>query len=158
ALDQSSLDENSKRQLAGLRSDLFGVCGPAADDTLQAKISTFVDAAKDQAEKDFATYLLGSFYFYASKFDKSIEMVSLLKESKIPWVREASSLVLARSYLVRAQKNWSGYGDRKNIDLADLEKAEAQLSDNLQQFPNGFYRRSAEGLLRRVAWLRGKET
>jgi hypothetical protein len=148
-------NSDSQRELTGMRDELFNVCSHNTGGRLLEKISAFENAAGDPLTRDFAAYLRGSYQFYSNDFDKSIETMSALRKSPNTWIKEASLLVAARAWLVRAQKSWAGYDDRSQITLDDLAVAESLLKEYLEQFPQGQWYVSAKGLLRRIAWLRG---
>jgi hypothetical protein len=104
----------------------------------------------------FASYLQGALAFYNADFTQALAVFNALSLSTQPWLKETASYMKGRVFLNSAQQNAfddMGFPNNEKIDLASLQAAESALNSYLTDYPQGQYKASATGLLRRVYWL-----
>jgi len=149
--DRGVAAEERIRLAAARRLALCPVGGePAA--TLDPALSQDVRSASG---RQFLAYLQAAAAFYAGDHDPA-SFVALSKQKKQPWVREAASYMIGRTWALQAQDDGFGaYGEIAfdRMDRTALAKAEAALQTYLHDYPRGAWTASAQGLLRRVYWL-----
>jgi hypothetical protein len=116
-----------------------------------------MDGIKSAAAIEFAGYLRGAMTFYEGDFDAAALDFASLRNAKNPWVRETASYMQARTEINRAQASAFdeyGYFDGTRAhDSEALAQARTGFEAYLKAWPNGFYARSARGLMRRAYWL-----
>ncbi|MFZ4761372.1 MAG: hypothetical protein ACOYK8_00965 [Alphaproteobacteria bacterium] len=122
-------------------------------------------AASQQDAVKFQRYQQGADLFHQGNYDEAHAIFAELSQKLsvkerllrwfVPplreWVREASLYMVARTLLVKAQKNWDGYDEPlKNVDQALLQQAEAAYDAYIQQYPHGFFADSARNIKRKI--------
>jgi hypothetical protein len=117
--------------------------------------------AATPAGRAFESYLAAAAHFYGGRFEEGRSTFAGLARAPDPWLRETAAYMVARTELNRAQQaSFDEYGslaepDRR--DLAGIAAAGAAFEAYLKAYPKGRYASSARGLLRRVAWLGGRD-
>lgn len=109
----------------------------------------------------FEHYLVASQAFYDGQWSLAETRYQSLLESHQPWVREVSSYMLARSFLVHSRAmalDDYGYFDATKVDMTAVRAARRQLLQYLCDYPDGRYAVSAKGLMRRVYVLNHEPT
>jgi len=107
-------------------------------------------------ERDFSTYLLAASLLYQAKYQESLDLFSLLESSDNDWIRQTVSYLKGRILLIMAQKDWNGYKSPAEVLNRNLSaRARIAFDAYLNAYPNGEYRNSATGLLRRIDFLEG---
>jgi hypothetical protein len=159
ALPEAKIAPDERRQLAQLRNRLL-----CANVDRQGQPREFQDLGSDlqalpkEGEVDaLARYLRMAAEFYWGRYDDVIRDAAPLLDSSNDWVRQTAAIVQARAYMIRAQARWDGYSDRSTIDTADIKRSAGAYSAYVQRYPNGLYRRSAEGQIRRAEYLLGND-
>lgn len=111
--------------------------------------------------KAFATYLAGAAQFYAGSFGAAASSFASLGRAADPWLSETALYMTARTALNAAQAaSFDDYGSLAEPAKRDLPSIAAEgtaFEAYLRTYPNGRYAASARGLLRRVAWLGGRQ-
>src|SRR4051812_5753194 len=115
--------------------------------------------ALPQVDREFGAYLVGARDFYAGGFDQAAGTFKALTAASDPWIRETAAYMVGRSLINRAvQHSTDEYGSLAAPAKRDAESASAAgaaFEAYLKAYPNGQYRASAQGLMRRVHWLSG---
>ena len=110
--------------------------------------------------RQFASYLAGVAEFYGGDWDDARRDFAAAAASPQPWLKETARYMLGRVALNQAQaKAFDDYGvlTTANVDAAALKASGAAFQAYLGAYPKGLYAASAQGLLRRVAWLGGAQ-
>lgn len=129
----------------------------SAEDGAKAKLPDLAAISTADGQQ-FVNYMTAADAFYRRAFDEASPKFAALNKASDPWVREASTYMVARSELNRAQATANGkYGDLdlEKIDKSIIAAADAGLNAYLKAYPKGRYANSANGLKRRVWWLGG---
>jgi hypothetical protein len=153
----TELPDAERKALARGRLALLGAC--TWDQAQQAAIAP--QGVQSPLGKQFADYLQGAMAFYAGDFPAATRAFTGLAGSGQAWLKETAGYMAARTLLNQAQANSfddMGYPKLENVDQPTLDAAEKAFDQYLQAYPSGLYAGSAQGLLRRVAWLRGDRT
>ncbi|KAF1053904.1 MAG: hypothetical protein GAK43_01164 [Stenotrophomonas maltophilia] len=144
-----------RQGLARARLGLLGAC-----QWDEAQLGALFPEVDSVAGQGFLTYLQGAATFYGGHFAEARKAFEALDGSRQPWLQETARYLLGRTLLNQAQANafdeW-GYPDLRKVDQTALKQAEADFGRYLQQYPQGRYAASANGLLRRVYWLMSDE-
>ena len=141
-VEDASLPEELRQKLVSARDDL-------AKDPVKFKTDGLPPG-------EFSDYLRGAAAFYQDRPDEAATIFAKLQEARSPWIREVALYLTGRAYMVASQKEWEGYSEpEKKTDLAKLKQAEEAFAQYEAKFPQGEYLRSAAGLLRRIAYLKG---
>ena len=113
------------------------------------------------AGKEFSTYLAGADEFYRGRYDSARSRFASLSGARNGWVRDTALYMVARNELNRAQAaSFDEYGSLAapgQRDSSSIATAGKDFDAYLGANPRGRYANSANGLLRRVAWLKGDE-
>ncbi len=153
--DARGLPEAERAALAKARNDLVPTCNGGARDRVAAENLS----VKSAAGRQFASYLAGAAAFYDADFDEARKRFAVLGVGGQPWVKEAARYMLGRVELNRAQihafDDFESQPNPVKADTASLAAAEAGFRAYLHDYPDGDYAISAQGLLRRVYWLKG---
>ncbi len=150
ALAASEIPAPTQQQLATLRNRML------CDTTGNGGMDMFLAGIDAVHGGEFAAYLRAATLFYATRHDEALQTLAGLEKASNDWVRESATLLTARSYMVRAQRNWDGYQENAaSIDQADISRSRETLERYLASYPSGRYRTSATGLLRRSQYLAG---
>jgi hypothetical protein len=110
--------------------------------------------------RQFASYLAGVAEFYGGDWDDARKDFTAAAAGAQPWLRETARYMLGRAALNQAQATAFGdYGvlTAAKVDTAALKASDAAFRTYLAAYPKGVYAASAQGLLRRVAWLGGAQ-
>lgn len=144
---------NERAALGAARQRLVAACDGVAPDAVAWPA---VSSAPGQA---FLTYLKGSEAFYREDFAAARQQFTALAKAPDPWVAETAAYMVPRTDLNAAlAKSVDEYGwfkGVKDVDQAVVRAADTGLRGYLKAYPAGRYAASAQGLLRRVAWLTG---
>jgi len=107
----------------------------------------------------FLSYVKAAGYFYDEDWRKATEQFSLISNSSDPWLREASLYMVARTELIRATDSainkWGNFSGSDLVDKGRLSKAKKTMDTYLYSYPDGQYKSSAVGFLRRLMFLTG---
>lgn len=148
--DTPALPAAEHDALAAARKGLKPTCD-------EGKPALFQPPAMTSAPgRQFADYLSGAAAFYQGDWEAATRLFAGLAGSDQPWLKEAARYMAGRVALNRAASAaFDEYGilDRKKVDRAALDAAEAGFRAYLKDYPAGRYTESARGLLRRVDWL-----
>ena len=158
ALASSKVPKAEQATLSAARQAMASACPGDADATANPLPATAVKSGQGQ---EFLTYLNAASDFYAGNFTPARAGFAGLVNSSQPWLKEASRYMIARTDLNAAQGSAFGdYGDMSldKVDAGTLGKADTEFRAYLHDYPKGGYAPSAQGLLRRVAWLAGDHT
>ncbi|WP_175703639.1 hypothetical protein [Burkholderia ambifaria] len=114
---------------------------------------------KSPLGQQFATYLDGTNAFYRADFHAATRAFASASHSANPWLKEAALYMAGRAQLNAAQANAfdndSPTPSRARVTKVSLDAANTVFRTYLKVYPQGRYAVSANGLLRRVAWLGG---
>jgi hypothetical protein len=150
----SKIPQDEKRRLAEAREAFVPACSGAGAAPPPV-------GAASPAGRAFEAYLAAAADFYGGRFEAGRSTFAGLARAPDPWLRETASYMVARTELNRAQQaSFDEYGwlaEPARRDLAGIAAAGAAFDAYLKAYPNGRYASSARGLLRRVAWLGGKD-
>ncbi|WP_175698917.1 hypothetical protein [Burkholderia ambifaria] len=114
---------------------------------------------KSPLGQQFAAYLDGTNAFYRADFHAATRAFASASHSANPWLKEAGLYMAGRAQLNAAQANAfdndSPTPSRARVTKVSLDAANTVFRTYLKVYPQGRYAVSANGLLRRVAWLGG---
>jgi hypothetical protein len=123
--------------------------------------TTFLPTVSSAPAKDFATYLDAVTQFYGGNRSDASKFITLSASSVQPWVKEASLYMVARVALLNAQASaFDEYGtfNPQGVNVQQVDAAKAALQNYITAYPQGAYAASAQGLLRRAAWVGGDKS
>lgn len=116
----------------------------------------------DAVSRDFYRYLEVAIYFTTAQYDLAREASKPLLQSENAWLKETSLYLQARLSLKEAQEQlvneWEGTISDNEVGKALIDQSRAGFKVYMDQYPNGLYYNSAQGLLRRLNWLAGDDT
>ncbi|UEP25917.1 hypothetical protein LL999_28945 [Burkholderia ambifaria] len=114
---------------------------------------------KSPLGQQFAAYLDGTNAFYRADFHAATRAFASASHSANPWLKEAGLYMAGRAQLNAAQANAFDNDNptpsRARVTKVSLDAANTVFRTYLKVYPQGRYAVSANGLLRRVAWLGG---
>ncbi|NHL71142.1 hypothetical protein EIB72_32715 [Burkholderia ambifaria] len=114
---------------------------------------------KSPLGQQFAAYLDGTNAFYRADFHAATRAFASASHSANPWLKETGLYMAGRAQLNAAQANAfdndSPTPSRARVTKVSLDAANTVFRTYLKVYPQGRYAVSANGLLRRVAWLGG---
>ena len=114
---------------------------------------------KSPLGQQFATYLDGTNAFYRADFHAATRAFASASHSANPWLKETGLYMAGRAQLNAAQANAFDNDNptpsRARVTKVSLDAANTVFRTYLKVYPQGRYAVSANGLLRRVAWLGG---
>lgn len=117
---------------------------------------------KSPLGQQFAAYLDGTNAFYRADFLTATRAFASASHSANPWLKETGLYMAGRAQLNAAQANVfdndSPTPTRGRVAKVSLDAANTVFRTYLKVYPQGRYATSANGLLRRVAWLGGNVT
>ncbi|WP_175842605.1 hypothetical protein [Burkholderia contaminans] len=117
---------------------------------------------KSPLGQQFAAYLDGTNAFYRADFLTATRAFASASHSANPWLKETGLYMAGRAQLNAAQANvFDNDGPtptRGRVTKVSLDAANTVFRTYLKVYPQGRYATSANGLLRRVAWLGGNVT
>ncbi|WP_412529959.1 hypothetical protein [Burkholderia lata] len=117
---------------------------------------------KSPLGQQFAAYLDGTNAFYRADFLTATRAFASASHSANPWLKETGLYMAGRAQLNAAQANVFGNDSptptRGRVTKVSLDAANTVFRTYLKVYPQGRYATSANGLLRRVAWLGGNVT
>ncbi|MCA7882251.1 hypothetical protein LGM58_03520 [Burkholderia contaminans] len=117
---------------------------------------------KSPLGQQFAAYLDGTNAFYRADFLTATRAFASASHSANPWLKETGLYMAGRAQLNAAQAtvfdNDSPTPTRSRVTKVSLDAANTVFRTYLKVYPQGRYATSANGLLRRVAWLGGNVT
>ncbi|KKL35535.1 hypothetical protein WR30_17665 [Burkholderia contaminans FFH2055] len=117
---------------------------------------------KSPLGQQFAAYLDGTNAFYRADFLTATRAFASASHSANPWLKETGLYMAGRAQLNAAQANVfdndSPTPTRGRVTKVSLDAANTVFRTYLKVYPQGRYATSANGLLRRVAWLGGNVT
>ncbi|RQT06554.1 hypothetical protein DF044_29875 [Burkholderia contaminans] len=117
---------------------------------------------KSPLGQQFAAYLDGTNAFYRADFLTATRAFASASHSANPWLKETGLYMAGRAQLNAAQAtvfdNDSPTPTRGRVTKVSLDAANTVFRTYLKVYPQGRYATSANGLLRRVAWLGGNVT
>ncbi|WP_175669516.1 hypothetical protein [Burkholderia ambifaria] len=114
---------------------------------------------KSPLGQQFAAYLDGTNAFYRADFHAATRAFASASHSANPWLKETGLYMAGRAQLNAAQANAFDNDNptpsRARVTKVSLDAANTVFRTYLKVYPQGRYAVSANGLLRRVAWLGG---
>ena len=145
ALRDAKIDPDKFSKLAERRIQILGniieVCKNPTD-------------TKDSEGLEYARYLNGIESLYCLKYKDASDQFCSLKNSNDSWMAEHAHYMCGRSQLVSSQEKWAGDTlDLKNLHKSLVEKSILAFEDYLKKYPEGRYKKSAQGLKRRAAYF-----
>ena len=153
----SNVSAEERASLVAARAGLKPKC--SGESVSSEIVDNAVRTTTSKAGKAYAVYLRGVDAFYGGRFDAATADFESLKGSADAWIADTADYMAARTLVNALQVNaFDEYGTFKGTSSIDQHAAsgtEARLTAYLQRHPEGRYRSSAAGLLRRVAWLAG---
>lgn len=148
------LNKQERMDLFSARYLLFN--NPNAD------ISSFIAPNISFTARHFANYLQGINAFYKNDYPLALKYFHEASKASVPWVKEASTYMIARTLLNKGQfpayNNWYDL-NLKKVDQQAIKQSKTAFNHYLALYPKGKYARSAKSLQRRLFWLQnnGKE-
>jgi hypothetical protein len=116
-------------------------------------------AITSKAGREYLAYLTAADAFHKNNWASASQGFSTLTRAKSAWVAETARYmpirIGLRMAIATAVDEWGDFAGSEKIDKPSLEAASNAIDDYLKAYPKGRYAASAEGLKRRVAWLRG---
>lgn len=154
AIQKSALDESQKYQLAYARYQFF-------QEKENYKLSLKASDFTDPVSQDFYRYLVGATNFASGQYSLAKEAFSPLLQSENPWLKEVAVYLEARISLKEAQNAlldpWMGEITESTRGTELVTQSRAEFQRYLETYPKGLYHYSAQGLMRRLAWLEGND-
>ncbi|WP_077929088.1 hypothetical protein [Wohlfahrtiimonas populi] len=154
AVEKSSMPADQKYALSYARYQLF---------LEKEKYTVNEDSfdLSDTVSRDFYRYLEVALYFITAQYDLAREASQPLLQSDNAWLKETSVYLQARLSLKEAQEQlvdeWEGTISDNEVGKALINQSRAEFKTYMDQYPNGLYYSSAQGLLRRLNWLAGND-
>jgi len=109
-------------------------------------------------DRDFSHYLIAADLFYQARYSEAMDHFASLTNSSNQWIAETAEYLAARDLLIQSQKNWNGYQEpEKAVDKTLTATSQQGFERYLAKYPQGRYAISAQGLLRRINYLTGKQ-
>lgn len=146
------LNEQERKDLFSARYLLFD--NPTAD------ISSFISNNPSFTAKHFINYLQGISHFYKKNYDDALKYFTDASTASQPWVKEASTYMIARTLLNKGQdgafNHWYEL-DFKKVNNRIITQSYYAFNNYLKKYPKGKYTHSAHALLRRVYWLNSNQ-
>ncbi|HEY1750018.1 MAG TPA: hypothetical protein VGG29_02065 [Caulobacteraceae bacterium] len=144
---------------AAILADARKAVSPDCDDAAPAGAYQVPAGVRSAPGRQFAAYLAGVAEFYGGDYDDARRDFQAAAASPQPWLKQTARYMLARVALNKAQATaFDEYGvlSTDKVDAAALKESDAAFHAYLGAYPAGLYAASAQGLLRRVAWLGGR--
>ncbi|AKM44407.1 hypothetical protein NL30_31130 [Burkholderia contaminans] len=154
----SSLPADEATRLRAARADIAQkTCAAGGASAAWAR-----PPVKSPLGQQFAAYLDGTNAFYRADFLTATRAFASASHSANPWLKETGLYMAGRAQLNAAQAtvfdNDSPTPTRGRVTKVSLDAANTVFRTYLKVYPQGRYATSANGLLRRVAWLGGNVT
>ena len=122
----------------------------------KADISSFITPNISFTARHFTNYLLGIDSFYKNDYPLALKYFQDSSRASIPWIKEASIYMIARTFLNQGQfpayNNWYDLNLNK-VNQQAIKQSEVAFHRYLALYPNGKYADSAKSLKRRIFWL-----
>lgn len=151
------LSAAERDSLAAARGRLIGAC-----DGTEATNAAPWPAVSSAAGRSYLAYLQAAEAFYREDWATASSGFAGLARDADPWLNETAAYMAPRVALNAAQaKSTDRYGwfqGPKAVDQIAAQRAGSGFAAYLKTWPHGRYAASAQGLLRRVAWLSGDRT
>lgn len=119
-----------------------------------------VDPSWSKTTQQYASYLNASIAFYNANFSTATKIYSVLTQVDDAWLKETAQYMLIRSSLNSAFATAvDTYGDVQfeKVNPVQIKQVQDNIRSYLKLYPQGQYLASAQGLLRRVYWLSGRQ-
>ena len=160
-LSNTSISKPDKEALVKMRHGVDSVC-----DYEKFYFDTN-ELSNNEVTKFYFFYLVGANEFYKGNFSGALYYYdSMLKagllENEIfdPWIKEAIMFMAARSELNLVQEygydRWGDFVGLPDDKVSKFDQVIERFRSYLQTYPQGKYASSANGLIRRVYWVFGK--
>ena len=111
-----------------------------------------------KAAAEYLIYLQGASAFYGGDFGSAQTHFRSLAKSKDRWLKETATYMVARVHLNAAQEisfgKWGEFKGAASTNMREADLAEKAFTSYLASYPSGRYATSAQGLTRRIYWLR----
>ena len=111
-----------------------------------------------KAAAEYLIYLQGASAFYGGDFGSAQTHFRSLAKSKDRWLKETAAYMVARVHLNTAQESsfdkWGDFAGAGSTNTREADLAEKAFASYLSRYPSGRYAASAQGLTRRIYWLR----
>ncbi|OZA65691.1 MAG: hypothetical protein B7X78_04840, partial [Sphingomonadales bacterium 39-62-4] len=108
---------------------------------------------------EYLAYLKAADAFHKNDWSVASQGFSALTRAKSAWVAETARYmpirIGLRMAIATSVDEWGDFVGTEKVDKPSLEAASGAIDDYLKAYPKGRYAASAQGLKRRVAWLRG---
>ncbi len=127
-------------------------------DAAPVAVSAGLEVIRSEKGREFITYFLAATAFYDGDFDRATAGFASLYNAGGKWLRETGRYMVGRSELNRAMAtafDQYGWFEAEQVDTQAVAGAREGFASYLKAYPKGEYAGSAQGLLRRVAWLAG---
>lgn len=154
AVENSEMTDKQKYELSYARYQLF------QEKEYFTMTKENFDLSSD-VSRDFYRYLEVAKYFNNEQYQLAKEALLPLLQSDNVWLKEVSFYLQGRIALKDAQKELLNEWGDDLVESPSLEgrelvsKAREEFQTYMDQYPNGLYFNSAQGLLRRLNWLSG---
>jgi hypothetical protein len=154
--DADPLARRGLRELMLLRIRSFRAFGCSDGDSVSVVLPVFKEYAARKDLGGYPGYLYASALFYAKAHLEAARVAAQLYHGPSPWVAEAARILAARAYMSAAQTRWDGWSDPAGtVDTALIARCAAEYAAYLEAYPQGRYRASAQGMNRRILYLKG---
>jgi hypothetical protein len=154
------LEDEGIKSIVQLRHDILTIC--SRERGIEKKFKNIIHRIEKLNKKqlcgDYPIYLKAIAHFYNKDYLTAIELFKKLEKSSSSWLSETSNYMVARTYLIYAQKDFDGiYSKQYSVIKKDyLEKARDVYFSYLKKYPNGLYLNSTKNIKRRIFVLAGE--
>ncbi|MDH5784319.1 MAG: hypothetical protein OEZ16_01765 [Chromatiales bacterium] len=145
----SSLNDNAYRLLVAWRIAMLIDCA-------NAKTPPEATGAPDVIDPHLL-YMHALTHFYSGNYEQAASHYMQVAQRGKGWLSQTSRYLIARSYLLAAQKEWDSFSKLRPDQIQLLNGAYDAFNSYITHYPEGPYLNSARGLLRRVELLRGNK-
>ncbi|GAY24147.1 hypothetical protein [Sphingobium fuliginis] len=116
-------------------------------------------AISSRPGREYLSYLKAAEAFHKGDWQVARDSFVPLTRARSQWVAETAKYmpirIGLRAAVAQAVDEYGDFAGPEKVDRAAVAEAGAAISAYLKAYPRGRYAASAEGLMRRVAWLSG---
>ncbi|MBW8890438.1 MAG: hypothetical protein JF616_22020 [Fibrobacteres bacterium] len=155
-VDADPLARRGLRDLILMRIRMLNTWRCEDGDSVRVGLAAFQEFSARKDMGGYPGYLYAAALFYAKAHQDAAHFAEGLYHSPSPWVAEAARILAARAYMAAAQTRWDGWSNPAGaVDTTLLSRSAAEYAAYLEAYPQGRYRRSAQGMNRRFLYLKG---
>lgn len=155
--DEINISKREKSILINQRKNLVYDCQNVNQALVDKNLFISEINKPSKLVSDFATYIAGAKSFYDGNFDNAIDQFLSIINSENKWLSETSQYMIGRVYLNKSQvgafDEIDGVPVPKISSMGSIFLSKYAFMKYIQNYPSGIYFKSANGLMRRLAWL-----